>query len=187
MNVIETPLPGVLVIEPKVYADPRGYFLETYSEQRYRNAGLKAAFVQDNISGSSRGTLRGLHYQHPRGQGKLVQAIEGAVFDVAVDIRPDSPNFGRWHGVTLTAEKHNQMYIPAGFAHGFYVLSETALFSYKCTDYYSPGAEGGIAWNDPGIAIQWPLSGEPVLSDKDAGFGRLSDIPVDQLPHMENC
>lgn len=186
MKAIETGLPGILVFEPRVFSDPRGYFLETFSAKRYREAGLKTDFVQDNISLSSRGTLRGLHYQHPHGQAKLVQVLEGSVFDVAVDIRPDSPTFGRWHAVTLTAEKHNQMYIPAGFAHGFYVLSETALFSYKCSDYYAPEAEGGIAWDDPDIGIQWPLSGPPTISEKDMNFGRLKDVPAEKLPHMED-
>jgi len=186
MKVIETNLPGVLVLEPRVFSDPRGYFLETYNHQRYRDAGLKASFVQDNISFSEQGTLRGLHYQHPYGQAKLVQVLEGSVFDVAVDIRPDSLTFGQWHGITLSAEKSTQMYIPAGFAHGFYVLSKTALFSYKCTDYYSPDTEGGIAWNDPDIAIQWPLQGNPVLSEKDSCFGKLTDIPAERLPQMEN-
>jgi dTDP-4-dehydrorhamnose 3,5-epimerase len=186
MNVIETPLPGVLVFEPSVFEDPRGYFLETFHKQKYLDAGLEACFVQDNVSVSSHGTLRGLHYQHPKGQGKLVQVLEGSVFDVAVDIRSDSPTFGRWYGVTLTAEKHNQMYIPAGFAHGFYVLSRRALFHYKCTDYYRPETEGGIAWNDPDIGIEWPLEGQPVLSNKDSGFGKLAEVPVERLPRMED-
>ena len=182
MNVIETTLPGVLVFEPRVFADPRGYFLETFSQQRYEEAGLTASFVQDNVSCSSQGTLRGLHYQHPHGQGKLVQVLAGDVFDVAVDIRPDSSSFGQWYGVTLTADKHNQMYIPPGFAHGFYVLSQMAIFNYKCTDYYSPGTEGGVAWDDPDLGIQWPLVGTPVLSDKDARYGRLAEIPKEQFP-----
>jgi dTDP-4-dehydrorhamnose 3,5-epimerase len=187
MDVIETMLPGVLVFEPRIFADPRGYFLETYNKQRYLDAGLNADFVQDNVSSSSQGTLRGLHFQHPRGQGKLVQVLEGSVYDVAVDIRPDSPTFHKWYGITLTAEKHNQIYIPAGFAHGFYVLSKRALFHYKCTDYYSPDTEGGIIWNDPDLAIQWPLIEKPILSEKDFRFSKLADIPVEKLPHMENC
>ncbi len=184
MKIIETSLPGVLVFEPRVFADSRGYFLETFSRQRYLEAGLEKAFVQDNVSCSSRGTLRGLHYQHPQGQGKLVQVLTGAVYDVAVDIRPDSPAFGQWYGEELTAEKHNQMYIPSGFAHGFYVLSETALFSYKCTDYYNPATEGGIIWNDPNLGIKWPLRGDPILSEKDGRYDRLMDIPQDRLPRM---
>jgi len=186
MNVTKTDLPGVLVFEPGVFEDTRGYFLETFNHGRYSRAGLKAEFVQDNISRSSRGTLRGLHYQHPGGQGKLVQVLEGSVYDVAVDIRPDSPAFGRWYGITLTAEEHNQMYIPPGFAHGFYVMSAAALFHYKCTDYYSPSTEGGIAWNDPDIGIQWPLSGAPVLSEKDMGYGNLKDVPASKLPRAED-
>jgi dTDP-4-dehydrorhamnose 3,5-epimerase len=186
MEVIETPLPGVLVFKPSVFRDPRGYLLETHNKKRYREAGLKVDFVQDNVSGSGQGTLRGLHYQHPHGQGKLVEVLEGSVYDVAVDIRQDSPTFGQWYGITLTEEKHNQMYIPPGFAHGFYVLSKTTLFSYKCSDYYSPSTEGGILWNDPDLDIQWPLTGEPILSDKDGRFGKLADIPVEKLPRMED-
>ena len=186
MEVIETPLPGVLIFEPRVFKDPRGYFLETHNKKRYREAGLKVDFVQDNVSGSGQGSLRGLHYQHPHGQGKLVEVLQGSVYDVAVDIRQDAPTFGQWYGITLTGEKHNQMYIPPGFAHGFYVLSKTALFSYKCSDYYSPSTEGGILWNDPDLDIQWPLAGEPILSDKDARFGKLADIPVEKLPRMED-
>ena len=186
MDVIKTVLPGVLVFEPRVYEDPRGYFLETFHRQRYHDSGIMADFVQDNISSSSQGTLRGLHYQHPKGQGKLVQVLEGSVYEVALDIRPNAPTFGQWYGIDLTAEKHNQMYIPPGFAHGFYVTSKRALFSYKCTEYYSPNTEGGIVWNDPDLGIQWPLTGEPILSDKDRQFGKLSDIPVEQLPRSED-
>ena len=186
MDVIKTVLPGVLVFKPRVYEDPRGYFLETFHRQRYHDAGITADFVQDNISSSSQGTLRGLHYQHPGGQGKLVQVLAGSVYDVALDIRPNSPTFGQWYGIDLSADKHNQMYIPPGFAHGFYVTSEHALFSYKCTDYYNPNTEGGIIWNDPELGIQWPLKGEPILSDKDRQFSQLSDIPVQQLPHTED-
>jgi dTDP-4-dehydrorhamnose 3,5-epimerase len=185
MKVIETNLPGVLIFEPRIFSDPRGYFLETFSAKRYRDAGVQVDFVQDNISLSRQGTLRGLHYQHPHSQAKLVQVLEGSVFDVAVDIRSDSPTFGRWLDVILTAEKHNQMYIPAGFAHGFYVLSETALFNYKCSDYYNPDTEGGIAWNDSDIGIIWPLSGQPTISDKDMQFGKLSDIATETLPRTE--
>ena len=143
MQVIETTLSGVLVFEPQVFGDARGFFVETFSEQRYQQAGINLRFVQDNVSQSSRAILRGLHFQHPQGQGKLVQVLSGAVYDVAVDIRSDSPTFGQWLGIELTADKHNQMYIPPGFAHGFCVLSDMALFNYKCTDYYSPSTEGG--------------------------------------------
>lgn len=184
MKIIETPLPGVLVFEPRAFSDSRGYFLETWSRDRYREAGIVGEFVQDNISYSGRGTLRGLHFQHPHGQGKLVQALTGDVFDVAVDIRPDAPTFGQWHAVILRAETHNQMYIPPGFAHGFYVLSEMAHFSYKCTDFYTPKAEGGIAWDDPEIGIQWPLSEAPCLSEKDTTYGLLSQVPIERLPRQ---
>jgi dTDP-4-dehydrorhamnose 3,5-epimerase len=187
MKIIETALPGVLVFEPRVFADPRGYFLETWSAERYRAAGIERPFVQDNISFSSRGTLRGLHFQHPQGQGKLVQALTGQVFDVAVDVRRDSPQFGRWHGVLLGEETHNQMYIPPGFAHGFYVVSETAHFSYKCTDLYSPHTEHGLAWNDPEIGIDWPAAGvEPTLSSKDAQYGPLSQFARELWPSVQD-
>lgn len=174
-------------MEPKVFGDQRGFFLETWSQQRYHEAGMDACFIQDNVSFSTKGTLRGLHFQHPRAQGKLVQVLNGSVYDVAVDIRIDSATFGQWVGVELTGEKHNQLYIPPGFAHGFYVLSDTALFSYKCTEYYSPQTEGGILWDDPGIGIDWPQNGEPILSDKDAQFGPLSAFPKDRLPTLEAC
>ncbi|MCP4453325.1 MAG: dTDP-4-dehydrorhamnose 3,5-epimerase [Planctomycetes bacterium] len=186
MTIIETNLPGVLVLEPRVFGDARGFFMETWSRQRYQDAGVRHDFVQDNVSSSTRGTLRGLHFQHPRGQGKLVQVYAGAVFDVAVDIRKDAPTFGQWFGTELNGEKRNQMYVPPGFAHGFCVLSDTAMFSYKCTDLYSPSTEGGIAWNDPSIGIDWPLDGEPILSDKDAAAGHLKDIALDRLPDRES-
>ncbi len=182
MKVIETRLPGVLVFEPKVYGDARGFFMETWSQQRYREAGIRHKFVQDNVSESCKGTLRGLHFQHPKGQGKLVQVYTGAVFDVAVDIRKGSSTFGSWFGIELNGEKHNQMYVPPGFAHGFYVLSDTAMFSYKCTDLYSPATEGSILWNDSEISVAWPLDGVPLLSDKDAASMPLGQIPLDRLP-----
>ena len=187
MKIIPTSIAGVVILEPKVFGDQRGYFLETWSRERYREAGIDADFVQDNISFSTQGTLRGLHFQHPRGQGKLVQVLNGSVYDVAVDIRIGSATFGQWVGVELTAEKHNQLYIPPGFAHGFYVISDTAQFSYKCTDYYSPQTEGGILWSDPEIAINWPQNGQPILSDKDAQLGPLSAFPQDRLPTPEAC
>ena len=186
MKIIETTLPGVLVLEPRVFGDTRGFFMETWSRQRYRDAGIEHDFVQDNVSSSTKGTLRGLHFQHPKGQGKLVQVYSGAVFDVAVDIRKDSPTLGQWFGTELNGEKHNQMYVPPGFAHGFYVLSDLAMFSYKCTDLYSPTTEGSIAWNDPSVGINWPLDGEPILSDKDAGAGLLAQIPLERLPDRES-
>lgn len=175
MKIINTELPGVIVIEPQIHRDHRGFFLETYHAQKYRAAGLPEMFVQDNHSRSARGTLRGLHAQLQHPQGKLVRAIEGEIFDVAVDIRLDSPSFGRWAGVTLSAENARQCYIPPGFAHGFYVLSEVAQVEYKCTDFYCPGDEVNLLWNDPQIGIRWP-SASPVLSAKDSAGLRLVDL-----------
>lgn len=183
MNVIKTELPGVLVIEPQVFGDARGRFLETWSQQRYAEAGM-GGFVQDNVSYSQKGVLRGLHFQNPNSQGKLVQVIQGEVFDAVVDIRVGSPAFGKWIGRRLSADNHRQMYIPPGFAHGFCVISDTAVFSYKCTDYYSPSAENGIIWNDPDIGIYWPVK-EPELSKKDSAYTKLKDIPVEKLPRYE--
>ena len=181
MNIIETSIEGVLIFEPKVFADARGFFMETWSRDRYRKAGVDAAFVQDNVSSSSKGVLRGLHYQCPRPQGKLVQVLQGEVLDVAVDIRVGSPTFGRAVTCVLSQENHRQFYVPQGFAHGFCVLSETALFSYKCTDFYCPECDGGVLWNDPEIGIDWPIA-EPILSEKDTKLPRLKDIPKDRLP-----
>lgn len=181
MNVIPTDLDGVLILEPKIFGDHRGFFLETYQKQRYMEAGIDVVFVQDNISFSMRHTLRGLHYQYPRGQAKLVQALEGEIFDVAVDIRHGSPTFGRWTGAVLTSENCHQLFIPEGYAHGFAVLSETALFMYKCSDYYAPENEGGICWDDPELGIDWPVK-SPTLSERDQGLGRLSDIDPNRLP-----
>jgi dTDP-4-dehydrorhamnose 3,5-epimerase len=172
---------GLVIIEPSVFGDARGFFMESYSRDRYAEAGLPREFVQDNISRSARGILRGLHLQHPNDQGKLCQVLEGEVFDVAVDVRVGSPTFGQWEGVTLSSENRRQFYVPPGFAHGFCVLSEYALFSYKCTDYYSQPSELGVIWNDPDIGIDWPI-GNPQLSDKDARNPRLKDIPQDRLP-----
>jgi dTDP-4-dehydrorhamnose 3,5-epimerase len=180
VKVTETKLSGVLLIEPDVYGDNRGYFLETWNAARYREYGLPEKFVQDNLSFSRRGVLRGLHFQNPNPQGKLVYVIQGEVFDVAVDIRLGSPTFGQWVGVTLSSDNKRQLYIPEGFAHGFCVLSDTALFAYKCTDFYNPRAEGGIIWNDPDIGIAWPVS-EPIISDKDKANLRLRDIPSEKL------
>jgi len=185
MKVIQTKLPGVIVFEPDIFGDARGYFFETFSSRRYEEAGLKLPFVQDNVSFSTKGVLRGLHYQNPHTQGKLVQVLSGEVFDVAVDIRVGSPNFGQWFGEKLTAENHKQMYIPPGFAHGFCVISDTALFSYKCTDYYNQPAESGVIWNDSDINIAWPLTGQPVLAKKDIAYTRLKDISKDKLPKYE--
>jgi len=180
MNVVKTPLPGVLVFEPRVFTDQRGFFLETYHQQRYREAGIKETFVQDNHSHSSQGTLRGLHYQLNHPQGKLVRVVAGQVFDVAVDIRRGSPCFGQWFGEYLSAENKKQMYIPPGFAHGFCVLSPSADFMYKCTDFYDAPDDHGVIWNDPEVAIDWPLE-QPMLSAKDGALPPLKDIK-DELP-----
>ena len=178
MNVIQTELPGVLVFEPKQFKDDRGFFLETFHEARYRQHGVNLPFVQDNWSHSIRGALRGLHFQEPKGQGKLVHVVAGAVFDVAVDIRKGSATFGKWTGVELSAQNKRQLWLPPGFAHGFYVLSDYADFLYKCTEVYTPECDRGIAWNDPDIGIKWPLDGPPLLSPKDAKAVRLKDAPV---------
>jgi dTDP-4-dehydrorhamnose 3,5-epimerase len=177
MKVTETALPGVLVIEPRLFRDDRGFFLETFRSERYADAGITQPFVQDNFSRSIRGTLRGLHFQEPHGQGKLVQVLRGTVFDVAVDIRRGSPTFGKWVGLELSGEDIRQLWIPAGFAHGFCVLSDQADFLYKCTAPYVPEAERGIIWNDPQLAIEWPVD-KPLISPKDAAAPRLADAPV---------
>jgi len=183
MKVIETALPGVLVIEPRVFGDARGFFIETWRESLLSQAGVDVKFVQDNHSRSQRGVLRGLHYQLVQPQGKLVRVSRGAVFDVAVDVRADSPNFGKWYGTVLDDTSHRMMYVPPGFAHGFCVLSDVADFLYKCTDYYHPSSEQGIAWNDPEIGIAWPDMGVlPTLSAKDQAAPRLRDQPRDRLP-----
>ena len=176
MEFRKTPLDGVLVIRPDVHGDHRGFFLETYHMEKYAEGGLDVRFVQDNHSKSARGTLRGLHAQLRRPQGKLVRAVEGAVFDVAVDVRRGSPTFGQWYGETLTADNFLQLYVPTGFVHGFYVLSDVAQVEYKCTDLYDPGGELSVLWNDPDIGIEWPLDGEPLLSKKDAEGLLLKDV-----------
>jgi dTDP-4-dehydrorhamnose 3,5-epimerase len=181
MKVTKLSIPEVLLLEPRAFGDSRGWFLETWQVRRYAEAGVPERFVQDNVSRSQRGVLRGLHYQHPHGQGKLVQVLLGQVYDVAVDIRVGSPTFGRWVSATLSDENHRQMYIPPGFAHGFCVLSEEAVFSYKCTDFYCPDCEGGVLWNDPEIGIEWPIA-EPRLSEKDRRYLPLRQIPKDGLP-----
>jgi len=182
VKVVATELPGVLLIEPQVYGDARGFFMETHHQARYSSAGIAPeGFVQDNLSFSRRGVLRGLHFQQPRPQGKLVQALEGEVLDVAVDIRVGSPTFGSWIAETLSAENKRQLYIPPGFAHGFVVLSETALFAYKCTTLYDPRADAVIAWNDPQIGIDWPIAA-PELSDKDRAAPTLAEIDPARLP-----
>ncbi|BFM13999.1 dTDP-4-dehydrorhamnose 3,5-epimerase [Maricurvus nonylphenolicus] len=175
MNIIETKLPGVVIIEPTVHGDERGFFLESYQKQRYQEAGLNLEFVQDNHSRSSYGVLRGLHFQKTKPQGKLVRAVKGEVFDVAVDINPDSATYGQYEAVILSESNKRQFYVPPGYAHGFVVLSETADFEYKCTDYYDPTDEGGIIWNDPDIAIDWPVE-NPTLSAKDEKLPKLCDL-----------
>lgn len=181
MKVTQTNLPSVVIIEPDVYGDERGYFLETWSQKRYAQAGVPEIFVQDNLSRSTKGILRGLHLQHPHGQGKLVQVYRGEVYDVAVDVRVGSPTFGEWMGTRLTEDDHRQVYIPPGFAHGFCVLSDVALFGYKCTEAYHRESEMGLIWNDPALGIDWPVT-DPTVSSKDASFSALSEIPKDRLP-----
>jgi dTDP-4-dehydrorhamnose 3,5-epimerase len=180
MNVTTCGISGLLIIQPKVFGDPRGFFMETWNRKRYLDAGLELDFVQDNISFSRQRTLRGLHFQNPRGQGKLLQVLSGEVFDVAVDLRRGSPTFGRWHGLNLSSDNKLQFYIPPGFAHGFAVLSETALFQYKCTDLYSPSDEATLLWNDPEVGIKWPIA-EPLLSDKDRRGLPLKALPPEKL------
>jgi dTDP-4-dehydrorhamnose 3,5-epimerase len=180
MNVTTCEIPGLVIVEPTVFGDARGFFLETWNRQRYHDAGLDWNFVQDNVSLSRRGILRGLHFQNPAPQGKLVFVLQGEVFDVAVDIRRGSPTFSRWHAERLSGENKRQFFIPPGFAHGFVVLSETALFAYKCTEFYTPQHELTLAWNDPDVGIQWPLD-HPQLSEKDARGLRLKDLPPDRL------
>ncbi|NOT85258.1 MAG: dTDP-4-dehydrorhamnose 3,5-epimerase [Methylococcaceae bacterium] len=181
MKITPTVLSEVLLIEPDVFGDERGYFCESWQKKRYADMGLDVDFVQDNLSFSQHNILRGLHVQHPFSQGKLVYVLQGEVFDVAVDIRPDSPDFGRWVGVTLSADNRQQLYIPPGFAHGFCVTGETALFVYKCTELYHPETELSIAWDDPNIGIEWPLQ-QPSLSQKDQAGLLLNDIPKARLP-----
>ena len=181
MKVVPTGLPGCVVIEPQVFGDERGFFFESWNRQRYGEHGLDMQFVQGNVSSSARGVLRGLHYQWPNPQGKLVSVLEGEVYDVAVDIRRGSPTFGRSAAVVLSADNKRQLWIPEGFAHGFAVLSERALFSYLCTAPYDKTADAGIRWNDADLAIDWPLS-EPSLSDKDARAPFLAEVPQERLP-----
>jgi dTDP-4-dehydrorhamnose 3,5-epimerase len=175
VRVVRSNIPDVLIIEPHVHHDGRGFFLETYHADRYREHGILGPFAQDNHSRSVGGTLRGLHLQLQRPQGKLIHVIEGEIFDVAVDVRRGSPTFGRWVGVTLSAENFKQCYVPPGFAHGFCVVSAVAQVEYKCTDLYDPASEIGIAWNDPSIGIQWPV-GEPLLSDRDRRHPTLAEL-----------
>ena len=180
MNIIRCDLQGLLIIEPKVFGDARGFFMETWNRRRYAEAGIEVGFVQDNISVSRRGALRGLHFQNPNAQGKLVSVLQGEVFDVAVDLRQTSPTFGRWHGLPLSSDNKRQFFVPPGFAHGFAVLSDTAMFHYKCTDLYSPNDEMTIRWDDPEIGIKWPVE-NPTLSAKDLNGLRLRDVPKTRL------
>jgi dTDP-4-dehydrorhamnose 3,5-epimerase len=180
VRFVPTAIPGVLIVEPDVHGDARGFFLETYHADRYRQHGIDGPFVQDNHSRSVAGTLRGLHLQVHHPQAKLIRVIEGEIFDVAVDVRRGSPTFGRWVGVALTAESFKQMYIPAGFAHGFAVVSATAQVEYKTTDFYDPAGEIGVAWNDPALAIAWPVRA-PILSPRDDRHPNLADL-TDSLP-----
>jgi len=175
MKVIETELPGVLIIDPKVFGDSRGFFKETFQAQRYREAGIEYDFVQDNHSRSQKGVLRGLHFQITKPQGKLVSCSQGAVFDVAVDVDPLSATFGQYVGIELTEDNHRQFWVPPGYAHGFCVLTDTADFQYKCTDYYDPSDEGGLIWSDPDVAIEWPID-HPLLSEKDAKLPLLKEL-----------
>jgi dTDP-4-dehydrorhamnose 3,5-epimerase len=184
MKILRTDLEGVLIVDPMVFSDDRGFFMETYQKIKYQDLGILVEFVQDNLSFSRKGTLRGLHYQHPHGQAKLVQVLGGHVYDVTVDVRKGSKNFGQWVGVHLSDENKRQIYIPEGFAHGFCVLSETALFSYKCSDLYTPKCERGVRWDDPDLGIDWPVK-EPILSSKDAVYPRLKDVPAERLPGYE--
>ena len=177
MKVIKTDLDGVLIVEPQVFDDARGFFMETYHWQRYQESGITTDFVQDNLSLSKRGTLRGLHFQYPKSQAKLVQVLQGEIFDVVLDIRPQSPSFGRWTGEYLSDSNKKQIFIPEGFAHGFCVVSDTALFHYKCSDFYVAECEGGINWKDPKLAINWPLD-DPIVSEKDRALPLLSQALI---------
>lgn len=179
MNITETDLPGVLIVEPRVFGDARGFFMESWSATTFAGAGLDLAFVQDNHSRSQKGVLRGLHFQNPGPQGKLVRVTRGAVFDVAVDLRASSPNFGQWVGVELSAENKRMLWVPEGFGHGFLTLEDNTDFLYKCTAPYAPQSEFTLAWNDPTVGIDWPVQGpDPIISDKDARGLSLADVPV---------
>ena len=181
MKRVETNLKDAVILEPAVFGDTRGYFYESYNSDKYAALGIHARFVQSNVSRSARGVLRGLHYQWPNPQGKLVSVLEGEVYDVAVDIRRGSPTFGQWAGVMLTADNKRHFWIPEGFAHGFCVLSEFAIFTYQCTALYDAKADASIRWDDAAIGIDWPISG-PLLSDKDAKAPLLADVAADRLP-----
>jgi dTDP-4-dehydrorhamnose 3,5-epimerase len=177
MQVKTTPLDGMLIVEPGIFGDERGYFMETHHLKRFQSADIDCVFVQDNLSFSKKNVLRGLHFQKTKPQAKLVQAITGGIFDVGVDLRPDSSTYGKWFGVVLSEENNRQIFVPEGFAHGFCVLSESAHVAYKCSDYYDPDDERGLHWSDPDIAIDWPLK-DPILSAKDSQFGYLRDLAL---------
>lgn len=180
MKVIETSLPGVVIVEPRVFGDERGFFLESWNRNAFAGHDLPVEFVQDNHSRSSQGVLRGLHYQIQKPQGKLVRVTQGEVFDVAVDLRRSSPSFGKWTGVVLSAQNHRMFWVPPGFAHGFYVLSESADFQYKCTEYYAPEHERSLQWNDPAVGVEWPLVNgqQPIVSDKDRDCPPMAELDV---------
>ena len=181
MQLEETELPGVVIIEPQVFSDKRGFFMETFQAQEFKKAGIDAVFLQDNLSKSGEGTVRGLHYQYPHSQGKLINVVQGSVFDVAVDIRKGSASFGKWFWTEISEENKRILWIPPGFAHGFCVTTASAVFSYKCTDYYVPEFEHTILWNDPDIAINWPVK-EPILSPKDLKGLPLKNVDRKNLP-----
>ncbi len=186
MNVSGTTIEGVMVFEPRVFDDNRGFFMETYQKERYKQAGIDCHFVQDNLSYSVQGTLRGLHYQLHHPQAKLIQVIYGAIFDISVDIRRGSSTFGKWTGVHILGKNRRQVFVPVGFAHGFCIISNSAYVLYKCSDFYKPEDEMGILWSDPEIAIEWPIS-DPLLSVKDREYPCLSDVPENRLPLYETC
>ena len=183
MEVTQTELSGVIVVQPRVFQDERGFFAETWNQSRWKEAGLPVDFVQDNLSFSVRGVLRGLHFQNPYPQGKLVYVLRGEVFDVVVDVRKGSPTFGEWVGCSLSADNHTQVFIPGGFAHGFCVTSDSALLAYKCTELYRRETEGSVRWNDPDIGIDWPIE-KPTLSEKDAESPLLKDVDAERLPKL---
>ncbi len=182
MEIIDTGLKDCFLIKPKVFKDARGFFVETYQEKRYKDFGININFVQDNLSASSKNVLRGLHFQTEHAQDKLVSVVYGEVFDVAVDLRKGSPTFKKWFGSTLNDKNHHQLFIPKGFAHGFYVLSSTAIFSYKCSDYYNPTYEAGLSWNDEEIGIEWPIKEKPILSEKDLKNPKFNEISERTFP-----
>jgi dTDP-4-dehydrorhamnose 3,5-epimerase len=186
MEVTPTKIPEVLLLNPQRFGDQRGWFMESWQAERYEQLGIPKGFVQDNQAYSQKGVLRGLHIQNPHGQGKLVQVIRGKVFDVAVDVRLGSPWFGQWVGIQLSETNHQQLFVPVGFAHGYMVLSEDALFTYKCTDYYHPETQFSIRWDDPQIGIDWPDGLTPLLAEKDRDAPLLSDIPENRLPHYQS-